>query len=309
MLNDTKKAELNKISLTGIRALILLSLLIKSPRSMEEIREEFVKLNIMAPENSDDIIRIDINTLRNMGCVITKANAKTNYKFVLEKHPFVLNITSEEIKFLKKAYDKVKQEASLALLLKYDELFNKLAHYISDDEIREELYGISILKSFNTNMARQLADDCKNNRIIKLVYENIAVKRVSEKEIYAQNLVIQNDKLYLQGYDLKKKSPTVLNIKRIRSILSRTVSDENINVEAVNVKFFLKSFWVNNIEQNESIVEKLPEGVVVEGNYYNEFFAMQRILSFGANCKVLEPQEFREKVVEKLKSMKGCYND
>ena len=56
------------------------------------------------------------------------------------------------------------------------------------------------------------------------------------------------------------------------------------------------------------MLESAEGGWIVEGRYYNEFFAVQRILSFGASCTVLEPSELREEVIRKLKSMRNVYN-
>ena len=106
MFKIAEKEELSQISLTGVRSLLLLWLLIKSPRTLDEIRDEFIKLNIMEPSHSNDILRIDLNTLRAMGCEITHATAKSGFKYILKKHPFSLNITSEEILLLKKVYKK-----------------------------------------------------------------------------------------------------------------------------------------------------------------------------------------------------------
>ena len=75
------------------------------------------------------------------------------------------------------------------------------------------------------------------------------------------------------------------------------------------MKFFLKNFGVTDIEENEEIIETRDDGYVIEGRYYNDFLAAQRILSFGANCTVLEPQEFREKIIQKLINMRNVYNE
>lgn len=76
MFKPADKSELNQVSRTGLRGIVLLGLLIEAPRSLKEIREIFTDLNIFEPEHSDDILRIDINTLKASGCEITKANAK-----------------------------------------------------------------------------------------------------------------------------------------------------------------------------------------------------------------------------------------
>ena len=305
LLEDT---ELNQISLTGTRSLVLVGLLMKAPRSLEEIRKAFIELKIMEPEHSDDILRIDLNTLRTMGCEISRSSAKTGYKYVLTKHPFSLNITSEEVSLLRKIYKRVKDNCDMALLLKYDELFRKLAFHVMDDEIREELYGLSLLKNFDIETVKAYKDDCNNSRILTLIYKNPVAKESDTKEVCAQNLVFQNDKIYLYAYDLGKKESVVLNIKRIKSILSRRENGDNIQVKNVCVKFFLKSFGLNDILENEKIIEKQENGMIVEGEYHNDFVAVQRMLSFGSNCTVLEPQAIREKIIEKLKNMRKNYN-
>ena len=101
MFKPAEKAELNQISLTGMRGLVIIGLLMEAPRTLEEIRAKLIELNILEQEHSNDILRIDLNTLRAMGCEITHANAKTNFKYVLLKHPFSLNITEEEIGTIK----------------------------------------------------------------------------------------------------------------------------------------------------------------------------------------------------------------
>ena len=128
VLKIAEKNDLCQVSLTGIRALLVMGLLIKAPRSLDEIREEFIKLNIMEESHSDDILRIDLNTLRSMGCEITRSSAKTDFKYVLLKHPFSLTITEEEALFLKKVYKRVKDNSDInwrimLLILKFKKFY------------------------------------------------------------------------------------------------------------------------------------------------------------------------------------------
>ena len=102
MLKTAEKTDLNQISLTGIRSLVLLGLLIEEPRSLEEIRESFINYKIMEEEHSNDILRIDLNTIKSMGCEISRPSPKTDFKYVLTKHPFSLKISKDEIFVLKK---------------------------------------------------------------------------------------------------------------------------------------------------------------------------------------------------------------
>ena len=308
MFKPADKTELNQISLTGMRAIVLIGLLIEAPRTLEEIREKFIGFNIMEPEHSDDILRIDLNTLRIMGCDITKANIKTGYKYTLLNHPFSLTITDEEFNVIKKAYKWIKESANIELILEYHELFNKLAEHISDSETRETLYGLSVLKSFDTSIVKTLLEDCRWNRVLQITYHTPTAKENSIKNVSAQKLVFENDKIYLYGFELDNNKSIVLNIKRIVSVLNRENGHENIEVKTRKVKFFLKNFGITRIEDNESILETNDKGYLVEGAYYNDFIATQRILSFGSECTVLEPEDFKANIIEKLKQMRGVYN-
>ena len=308
MLKLSDNTEINQVSLTGVRALVLLALLIEAPRTFKEINQAFIDLNLMRPGDSTDIIRIDINTLRNSGCEITRAGAKTNYKFTLIKHPFSMEFTQEEIAVLKRVYKKIKNNSGIELLLKFDELFKKLAANVVDSETKELLYGISVFKNTDNNLIKELLEDCREKRKLTLMYQKPSVKTASEKNVLAQRIVIKNDNIYLYCFDFDKNESSTLNIKRILSVISRISGSGNIDIKTTNVRFFLKNSSFADIEEDELIIEENSDGKVVEGRYYNDFLAMQRILSLGADCTVLEPLEFRAKVIEKLKCMKGVYN-
>ena len=133
--------------------------------------------------------------------------------------------------------------------------------------------------------------------------------KASEKEVIAQEIVIQNDKLYLRCVDKNSKEGLSLNIKRIRQILARKDGQEGISAEPTVIKFLLKDFDITGLDNNEEILEVTDKGYIIEGRYHNEFIATQRILSFGANCIVVEPSDFKTKIIELIKKMREVYND
>ena len=231
MLKLSDNTEINQVSLTGVRALVLLALLIEAPRTFKEINQAFIDLNLMRPGDSTDIIRIDINTLRNSGCEITRAGAKTNYKFTLIKHPFSMEFTQEEIAVLKRVYKKIKNNSGIELLLKFDELFKKLAANVVDSETKELLYGLSVFKNTDNNLIKELLEDCREKRKLTLMYQKPSVKTASEKNVLAQRIVIKNDNIYLYCFDFDKNESSTLNIKRILSVISRISGSGNIDIK------------------------------------------------------------------------------
>ena len=309
MFKIAQKNELNQVSLTGMRALLLVGLLIQAPRTLEEIREVFILYNIMEENHSNDIIRIDLNTLRRMGCEISKATAKTGFKYVLTKHPFGLQIDENDILVLKKAYKFIKEKEDIKTLLEFDNLFKKIAEYVMDNNIKEQLYGISFTKEFPMDLINTLLNDCKQKNILNIVYQKPTENVESYKKIIAQNLVLKNDKLYLYCYDFERKDSIILNVKRIKQIISRIIGSGDNQFKTTKIKFHLKSFGVLELNEEEKIVESNENGYIIEAEYHNDFVAMQRVLSFGMDCTVIEPLNFKDKIIQKLKSMRKIYEE
>jgi len=307
MLNTVKKEDLNQISLTGLRAIVLLNLLIIAPRSIEEIRTIMVEHKILDETSSNDILRIDINTLKAAGCEISRASKKTDYKYVLTEHPFSLNINDEQFKTVQKVYKKIEKDLSVEMLLEYYTLFKKISDFVYGCETKERLMGLSALKHFNVEFVENLLKDCKLKNILTIIYNNPTNRNIIPHEILAQQLVFKNNKLYLYGYNLKKQKPIVLNIKRILKILSRRKNNDETTTESTEVIFYLKKNCIHNLDENEEVIEKLEDNYLVKGKYHNEFLAIQRILSFGAGCKIVEPVELKNEIIKKLVEMRKVY--
>ena len=306
-----EKSDLCQISLTGVRALTMLGLLAQAPRSLQEIRDKFIALKLINSDNSDDIIRIDMNSLRAMGCEISRSSVKTNHKHELLKHPFGLSITSEEVSLLKRAYKIIKENADLKTLLDYHFLFKKMADFIFNQNIKEQLLGISALKSSNIVQMEQLAEDCKYHNIITIEYKDGGNSKLSTKNIYTEKIAMRNDKIYLFGYEFDTKRPIMYPIKRIVRVLSRKSNEnKNYSTSPIEVKFFLKNFNAAGIEDCEKIIESHDNmSQILVGKYHNEFIAVQRMLSFGPECIILEPASIKQKVIDKLLAMREIYKN
>ena len=80
------------------------------------------------------------------------------------------------------------------------------------------------------------------------------------------------------------------------------------NLQKIKIKYQL---FCNpesiDLEDYEKIIEKANNKIIIEMNTSNEFLAKQRILEFGPKCKILEPEDFKEKFVNLLKDMKAGY--
>lgn len=308
MFKLAEDIDINQISVTGARAIVILGLLIMKPRSKKELMDALINYKLITESTSDEIIRNDLSTLKHAGCDVSRACSKLDGKYMLLDHPFVLKLTLEDIELLKKVYNKAKQTADLKLLIEFEALFRKISNYVVDKDIKEALLGIGELKYYEPNFIQDLYYAVERQYQLDLIYKVPTSPIERRKQIIAQKLVLQNGKIYLYGYDVEKDKSTVLNVRRIVQILSRTFKKKNPEENLVNVKFVLSADMLDSLNDDEYVIDQNEERLIVEANYYNEFLAMQRIMSFGEKCTVLEPQNFKESVIEKLKEMRGVYD-
>ena len=75
------------------------------------------------------------------------------------------------------------------------------------------------------------------------------------------------------------------------------------------MRFVLEASSFSELEEGEVILDNKDGSFVVEGNYHNDFLAVQRILSLGSKCVVTEPVEFKNTIVTKLKEMRKSYGN
>ena len=116
MENYIKQHEENKqVSMTGARAFILLLALKEKPRSFEEIRQLLRDCGVADKQYSIDTIRIDINTLKAIGCDISKATKNTNNQYRLLDQPFKFSLSSDEVSTLKSIYRKYVSKTDISL--------------------------------------------------------------------------------------------------------------------------------------------------------------------------------------------------
>lgn len=308
MFTTAQKSDSSQISITGVRALIIIGLLLFKSQSLAEIKETLIKYKIIDENCSDDTLRIDINTIRAIGCEIPRPSNSTGNKYVILKHPFSLKIAPKELEALRKAYNLMCKNTNLRTLLDYHYLFEKIALHLCDEETKEALLGISILKYYNLEFLNELIEDCKSRNIVSLVYKKPNTARISSREVVALSLEYKNDKIYFYGHDIEKDGPIILNLRRLRSIIARRKLDKDIKLKVTKIKFLLKNIQQDDLDVNEDIIDKTDAGYIIEGTYHNDFIATQRMLSFGARCIVMEPTEFKDKIVELIKEMRKKYD-
>lgn len=296
-----------EFSPVAARILLVLIALLSGPKSYQELYQFIRECGLVNGAYSINTMRTDIATLKAAGCDIGKATKKNDYKYRLKSHPFSIKLDLNDTHFLKYAYDCIIKSATPETLLNYHYVFIKLARMVSDNSIKEVLLGISIFKRMDLSIVEDLVTDEKHNNKIQILY-SLKNKEVVY-DITLEKVCIRSEKLYAFGYNHTLGKRTFLKLSKIKKIIAKFFDkNSKIGLDAY-VKFKLSNVSQYSLEKNETIIETLGDGddVIIEGRYYNDFIALQRILSFGDDCIVIEPIEMRECVIEKLLEIKELY--
>lgn len=297
----------NLMSLTGYRTLVILNALLESPKTIDEINECLLNNQYIKEKFSPDTLRIYLNSLRKVGCEITRANKSNNNKYVLCSHPFEYEIPKSQLKSLAKLYKSLQDQLDVRDIINLENLFKDLITHIKNKSNIEFFESISLLKRIDRDMLNDLLIHCKNKNQITFLYNS---PRSGEKriEIVADKLTLKSDKLYLWGNNLTHKEYSFFLVERIINICDiKLIKSREIFPETKIIYEFYKTKDKFNAEPDEKIIQESDERITVESIMKNEFSAVQRILSLGNNCKVLEPETLKKSLINKLKKMENIY--
>ena len=307
---ENKKISYNLMSFTGFRALVLFSLLLESPKSYDQICKYFLKHPFLNERISIDTLRVYINSLRRIGCDVVRAKDKKEgvSKYFIKSNPFELQITSEQIQSIAKVYKSITKDIDAPDLVMLEKFLRKIAGYVNNKELNNTLDEISLFKDTDITLVNELLEHCSKNDQIVITY-NSPNKGVRDIEILTDKVGLENSKIYLYGTTSDYKEygyflvSRILGINKIRS--ARTIKSD---AKELTVGYELNCRTAKfSPDSNEKLLSQENGKALVEITSQSNFMIKQRLLSFGADCKVLYPEEFKEEFVSLLKKMRAGY--
>ena len=297
----------NLMSLTGYRTLIILRELMESPKSNDEINECLLNNQYIQEKFSSDTLRIYLNSLRAVGCEITRADKLNSKKYKLISHPFVYDIPKTQLKAIAKLYKSAYEQVDVPRIVAFESFLTTLSCLVENEETRDFLQNMSKLKRIDREILKDLIKYCNNKTRITFLY-NSPKSGKKEIEFICDKLAFESEKLYLWGTNLTHREYSYFSVSRILKISSIKLIKEPQELPQIKVIYELSN--KNYLpEEDENILEKTDNKLIIEINSKNEFSVMQRILYMGSDCRVLEPKSFKKDLLDKLKIMKESYEN
>lgn len=304
-----QKVTYNLMSFTGYKALLLFSLLTESPKSYNEICECFLNHPYLREKISIDTLRVYINSLKRIGCEVKRFRGEDKIsRYVITAHPFELKLTQEQIQSIIKVYKSIVKNMDVKELLSMEYFFEKIGSYIKNEDFIADIRKISMLRDIDKKLLEDWIDCCDKKEQIVISY-NSPNSGQKDIELIADKIEVANGKMYLLGTGfeyMQYGSFLVSRIKEIKEIkIEKTIPD---NLQEFRIIYTLEGNPDKfNPADNERIIEKHNNYVVIEMKTSNDFLAKQKLLEYGPTCKVVAPEDFRNDFIKLLKDMKAGY--
>ncbi len=307
-LSSIKNVRELNISITAYRALLILSLLLEKPLTKEEIVNVLKNDFITSNSYSHDTIRVTLNTLKAVGCMISRPTSKNNYKYILLSHPFGFDLTPEQVKCLSLIRENIVKLGDWQLVLSINDLYQKIAAITKNPCYIEIINNAKPMIEINKEILKSLVEYAQNKNRLLIQYKSVE-QGIQELEIIPDKIFYESDKLYLWCYLYKYDSYSYLRVDRIKAIKKSSDLAHIIKKESYKAVYSIKGDAISTfkLQDNEKIIETTPQYILIEAEVVNEFKFIQRLLLFGADFKLLNPSRLKEKLISKLESVKQGY--
>ena len=134
------------MSFTGFKSILMFAFLLEGPKSYKDLQDFFAEHEYLHENISIDALRIYINSLREIGCEISKKNYDGITKYYIENHPFALTFSDEQVKSIIKVYKAISKSIEVSDLLALQKFFNKISNFVSNEDLKNKLLKTSPIR-------------------------------------------------------------------------------------------------------------------------------------------------------------------
>lgn len=298
------------ISTTGYRIFLELKSLLESPKTVEELIEIIKQNPYINKELSKDTVRFDIITLRNAGCVITKPVKSNGHKMQVLYHPFTLTILPEEFNLFLELRENMAQEISLNEIFTLNDLYDKIVSLTFNNEQIQKTADTKLLSDINRDILKDISNPSIIGKKVQIKYKSPKFGE-EDTDIIPIKIVYENKKVYLCAYNYKYKSNSFFEVSKILKINSVSLNKAEEISPSQKVLYEVQGEALNGFELKsyEKITEKSENKIKIEADVSNEFMFIQRLFLLGRDFKIISPDDFKEKLINKIKLIQKGYKN
>ncbi len=319
---NSKFVEL--LNVTAYRVFKILCWLMEAPLSAEALNQRFAQDARTRKRLSSDSICLYINTLRALGCQITRPSKKNGFCYELLYQPLGIPWNEKEIETLIRVKTFAENSFSYQEVLLLHQFIKKVlqqAALPNREHWLQQIFAQSRTVDYEPNMTviNDLQSHAKEQRLLLLTYDS-PVNGQERFYFLPDNWTYRQGILYLNGYQLEREQITLLRLERILKYetvehpdVFQTLLNQKLSIEPNVVIHFLgisqKDFEPLNMQETlRDVSDASPRYLEVTLRTREFFILKQKLLSYGLPFNILEPESFRTDVRDTLLNMQKVYS-
>lgn len=312
----------NSYNQVAYRILLLLHWLSEKPLTFQEINHRFETEPGIEKRVSQDTLWFYINTLKALGCEISRPAPRNGYCYELRYHPFSHFLTPRDIQTFKEVITQTDERFDHWDLIYFNHWLKRMFETAANrrrQEMMDQFFRDIRTRDFKhlEGLMKQLEMYCEAKQLLMLQYHS-ATKGLEDLLFLPQKLFQHLGNIYLLGYTPEANNASMLRLDRIEHV--KPYEDDKVRnallqkqrekqVFVIRLLNCTKTSYETLEEEDEEIYADpiTPEHLLVRLRSENEFLLKQKLLSSGYLFQVLHPAHFKEDLYQSLLEMRQMY--
>lgn len=274
--------------------------------SLQAIRNNLVEYTNQQRTFSDETIGKYINTLKKLGCHITRQqNGKTDSStcYRLKTSPFPIELSAEDVDISERLLTALEQHSTPLLLKDYHEFLQSLCWHCSLDKgLPSAVSPDMSLRSRLQKHSEKFQHYCKQAFNLEVQYQDENNRQILSLQIEPYTTVERKNRLYLLAMDIHTGQQKILLTDRIIAV-HQLPSKNKRKLSLTHVMFSLYGRLASSyrLYPGEKIIFKGRQELHIKSSVLEVESLLQRLMKYGVSCQVLAPQTLRTTIQNRIK--------
>ena len=283
---------------TDLRVLEILKALISSSLSSNQLLKIIESNDCVENIYAKETLLKYFNTLELWGIKVAKEKKTGNY--YLAKLPVEVNLTEKEVRTLCYVEYFVSRLGQNSFEERYNKICSEIQRCFSREsielykKIKQENLTIDVDNFYNRELLADCEKYCIEGQKLKIAY--MSRTRRETEIFYAEpkEVIYQDNTVYFMVYNpktLQNQKLIIDNILRIEQLPQKAINFSLLN----NIVFELKAPLSKSyrIKSGEKIINYGENSITVVNTSEDKDILLNRLLRYGQNCKIVQPQSFK----------------
>lgn len=305
----TPMGKLN-FSISAYRVLYILLLLVQY-RSLSLFELNLFLFNnplIRRTYNSETITKY-MNTLRQVGCDIPRANSKNRFHYQLRKNPFSLRFEEDELAVAAQLKKLLATHPDEELYERYLDLLEKVIWGVEEpqqdmlfpDRLKTERRTLGLHR--RQALLARFKQLCKDAQVLQLKYYHAEDRPPTKMTVEPHRILQEDAQLFLVGTDRETHQTVRLDLSRIESVNqlpNKIQGTPKPTVVTFQLWGRLAKVYRPYPGEEITVTSSRTGTLLVKTKTDDTAGLLDRLMKYGELCEVLSPTAVREEMAERI---------